>query len=102
MTGKIVVIEGIDKSGKSTQAKILRSKLISKHTKCQLMDFPNYTNETGSLIYKMLGEVSRDRSLHMLHMLMSANRWEDLNNINWFLEDDNIIIMDRYWQSNLV
>jgi len=102
MTGKIITIEGIDKAGKSTQSIMLRSELLNRGIKCQLMDFPNYTNKTGVLIYNMLDDGSFKKSHEMFHMLMSANRWEDVENINWFLEDNNVIIMDRYWQSNLV
>jgi dTMP kinase len=43
--GKIIVIEGIDKAGKTTQASLLLKKL--KSHKCMKFDFPDYSTPVG-------------------------------------------------------
>ncbi|TLX89504.1 MAG: dTMP kinase [Thaumarchaeota archaeon] len=83
--GKIIVIEGIDKAGKTTQAKLLLKKL--KSHKCVKFDFPDYSTPVGHEIKKLL---------------LSANRWEKKTEIERIIGNGTTIIMNRYYQSNLV
>jgi dTMP kinase len=104
--GKIIVIEGIDKAGKGTQSNLLQSRLLINTLKfsgnvCTIMDFPDYTTPIGQEIRAFL-DGNRNYTLETKHVLMSANRWEKKKEIESLIENGTIIIMNRYYQSNLV
>lgn len=96
--GKIIVIEGIDKAGKTTQANLLLKKFKSK---CVKFDFPDYTTPIGKEIKQFL-DGRRDYSDQVKMMLLSANRWEKKTEIERVIAKGTTIIMNRYYQSNLV
>lgn len=96
--GRIIVFEGIDKAGKTTQAKLLEKKLGSK---CVRIDFPDYSTPVGKEIKRFLdGKRSYPDEVKM--MLLSANRWEKKNQIEKIVDKGDTVIMNRYYQSNLV
>jgi dTMP kinase len=99
--GKIIVIEGIDQAGKYTQSNLLHSNLLQSGNVCTIMDFPDYTTPIGKEIRAFL-DSNRNYTLETEHLLMSANRWEKKNDIESSIESGTIIIMNRYYQSNLV
>jgi len=96
--GKIIVIEGIDKAGKTTQANLLMRKFKSK---CVKFDFPDYTTPIGKEIKQFL-DGKRVYSDQVKMMLLSANRWEKKTEIDRVIAKGTTIIMNRYYQSNLV
>jgi dTMP kinase len=96
--GKIIVFEGIDKAGKTTQAKLLEKKLGSK---CVRIDFPDYSTPIGKEIKQFL-DGKRDYADEVKMMLLSANRWEKKGEIEKIVSEGTIVIMNRYCQSNLV
>ena len=97
--GKIIVIEGIDKAGKTTQANLLLKKL--KGHKCVKFDFPDYSTPVGKEIKQFLNG-NRGYSDEVKMMLLSANRWEKKAEIEKLIGEGTTIIMNRYYQSNLV
>ena len=99
--GKIIVIEGIDQAGKYTQSNLLQSNLLQSGNVCTIMDFPDYTTPIGQEIRAFL-DSNRNYTLETEHLLMSANRWEKKNDIESLIESGTVIIMNRYYQSNLV
>jgi dTMP kinase len=96
--GKIIVIEGIDKAGKTTQASLLTNKFKNKSVK---IDFPDYTTPIGKEIKQFL-DGKRVYSDEVKMMLLSANRWEKKTEIDKIISKGTTIIMNRYYQSNLV
>ena len=50
MTGKIIVIEGTDCSGKETQTKLLVERLKKEGKKCAYFSFPMYDTPTGKIV----------------------------------------------------
>lgn len=96
--GKIIVFEGIDKAGKTTQAKLLEKKLGSK---CVRIDFPDYSTPVGKEIKQFL-DGKRNYPDEVKMMLLSANRWEKKGEIEKMLSKGTTVIMNRYYQSNLV
>ena len=96
--GKIIVFEGIDKAGKTTQAKLLEKKLGNK---CVRLDFPDYSTPIGKEIKQFL-DGKRDYPDEVKMMLLSANRWEKKIQIEKIIAKGTTIIMNRYYQSNLV
>jgi dTMP kinase len=99
--GKIIVIEGIDKAGKETQSSLLINALKFSGKVCIVMDFPDYTTPIGQEIRAFV-DGKRNYTYETKHVLMSANRWEKKKEIESLIENNTIIIMDRYYQSNLV
>jgi len=96
--GKIIVIEGIDKAGKTTQANLLLKKLKGK--KYVKFDFPDYSTPVGIEIKQFL-DGKRNYSDEVKMMLLSANRWEKKSEIESIIGKGTTIIMNRYYQSNL-
>ncbi|MDQ4014582.1 MAG: dTMP kinase [Thermoproteota archaeon] len=99
--GKIIVIEGTDKAGKTSQSRLLAETLKVSGKVCVILDFPDYTTPIGMEIKAFL-EGKRDYLPEVKHLLFSANRWEKKKEIESMLENGTIIVMNRYWQSNLV
>lgn len=99
--GKIIVIEGTDKAGKTSQSRMLAETLKVSGKVCVILDFPDYMTPIGMEIKAFL-EGKRDYLPEVKHLLFSANRWEKKKEIESMLENGTIIVMNRYWQSNLV
>ena len=99
--GKIIVLEGTDKAGKTTQSRMLQEALKAHGKICVVIDFPDYTTPIGMEIRAFL-DSKRDYSSQVKHLLFSANRWEKKKEIESMVENGTIVIMNRYYQSNLV
>ncbi|HJU59207.1 MAG TPA: dTMP kinase [Nitrososphaeraceae archaeon] len=99
--GQIIVLEGIDKAGKGTQCKLLQNDIIKAGFNCKILDFPDYSTPIGKEIRLFL-DGRRSYSKEVQHMLLSVNRWEKKEKIETMLQNGTIIIMDRYYQSNIV
>ena len=99
--GKIIVLEGSDKAGKTTQSRMLLDALKVLGKVCVVMDFPDYTTSIGVEIKAFL-DGKRDYLPEVKHLLFSANRWEKKKEIDGMVENGTLVIMNRYWQSNLV
>ena len=97
----LIVIEGSDKAGKATQTQMLSDKLKKEGFSVATMAFPDYSTNIGKEIRAFLhGE--KDYPLEVRHMLLSANRWEKRAEIEKMLKENNAVILNRYYQSNLV
>ena len=98
--GKVIVIEGTDKAGKTTQSRMLLETLKASGKVCVIIDFPDYTTPIGMEIRAFL-DGKRDYPPEAKHLLFSANRWEKKKEIESMVENGTIVVMNRYWQSNL-
>jgi dTMP kinase len=99
--GKIIVIEGTDKAGKTIQSRMLMEALKVSGKICVTLDFPDYTTPIGMEIRAFL-DGRREYPAEVKHLLFSANRWEKKKEIESMIENGTIVIMNRYWQSNLI
>lgn len=97
----IIVIEGFDQAGKKTQSGLLAKFLRSKNMKPKIFSFPDYGTPIGKEIRRYLGG-KRPFPPQVIHCLLAANRWEKVKEINKALSEDNVVIMNRYYQSNIV
>ena len=104
MRGKLVVIEGIDGSGKSTQVKLLFNYLKQEKTKVKLMNFPRYDQFYGDLCGRMLkGEFGGIKlSPYLTSLPYAMDRLMARDEINKWLEKGYLVLMDRYTTSSLV
>ena len=99
--GKIIVLEGTDKAGKTTQSRLLAEAIKVSGKICVVIDFPDYTTPIGLEIRAFL-DGRRDYPAETKHLLFSANRWEKKKEIESMVENGTIVVMNRYWQSNLI
>ncbi len=97
----IIVIEGGDQAGKKTQTTMLRNALKKRKIKTKTFSFPDYNTPIGKEISKYL-EGKRKFTPQVIHCLLAANRWEKLNEILRAQSKNSVLIMNRYYQSNLV
>ncbi|KAI1655585.1 thymidylate kinase-domain-containing protein [Daldinia decipiens] len=99
--GAFVVFEGMDRAGKTTQAKLLQQRCIESGRGVRFMRFPDRTTPIGKMIDSYLkGETEIED--HVIHLLFSANRWEAVNKIKAELEAGHTIICDRFYHSGIV
>ena len=99
--GKVIVIEGTDKAGKRTQSRLLLDALKVLGKICVVIDLPDYTTPIGAEIRAFL-DGKRDYPNELKHMLLSANRWEKKREIESMIDNGTIVILNRYYHSNLV
>lgn len=99
--GQIIVLEGIDKAGKGTQCKLLQKDIMKAGFNCKILDFPDYSTSIGKEIRLFL-DGRKSYSKEVQHLLLSVNRWEKKEDIEKIRKSGTLIIMDRYYQSNLV
>uniref|UniRef100_A0A069DQQ3 Thymidylate kinase n=1 Tax=Panstrongylus megistus TaxID=65343 RepID=A0A069DQQ3_9HEMI len=93
--GALIVIEGVDRSGKSTQCKKLVEKLNENNIPATLICFPDRTTSTGKLINDYLTK-NVDLPDQVIHLLFTANRWELEPVIREHLTKGVSVIVDRY------
>ncbi|KAI0525391.1 thymidylate kinase-domain-containing protein [Xylaria bambusicola] len=99
--GAFIVFEGMDRAGKTTQAKLLQLRCIESGREVKFMRFPDRTTPIGQMIDSYLkGEAEIED--HVIHLLFSANRWEAAQKIRTELEAGHTIICDRFYHSGIV
>ncbi|XP_047023873.1 thymidylate kinase [Helicoverpa zea] len=98
--GALIVIEGVDRTGKSTQARTLVENLKNKNIHAEYTNFPARNTDVGKIINNYL-QMKNDLSDEVIHLLFSANRWERAKNIIKKLEAGTTIIVDRYCYSGV-
>lgn len=112
MSGKIIVIEGTDCSGKETQSKLLLKKLELQGYKTKKYSFPNYGSPTGDIVGgPFLGkkeicegwfkEGSSNVDYRVSSLYYAADRLYMISNIINDLNNDINVILDRYTYSNM-
>lgn len=100
MTGLLVAFEGLDQSGKQTQAEALHAALTGAGHACELLSFPDYRTSIGGEIHRALhGE--RDYPADVMQLLYVANRYELRKKIEDWLAAGRAILCDRYVASTI-
>jgi dTMP kinase len=98
--GLLIAFEGLDQSGKQTQAESLRDYFASKGRDCRLLSFPEYTTPIGMEIHRALhGE--REYAADTLQLLYIANRYEHRAAIESMIDAGVVIVCDRYVASSI-
>lgn len=97
----IIVIEGGDQAGKKTQTALLARALKQQKIKTATFSFPDYKTPIGKEIAKYLNG-KRKFPPQVIHCLLAANRWEKLNEIITAQSKNSVVIMNRYYHSNLI
>lgn len=104
--GKLIVIDGIDGSGKATQAALLRKRLQKAGVKIKTIDFPRYdSNFFGHLIGEYLSGKYGDFievAPRLASVLYAADRFESSKNIKKWLDEGYVVVADRYVSANQI
>jgi len=106
LTLMLIVIEGIDGSGKTTQTELLVKKLKSdgRHSVASL-DFPQYNQFFGRAVKSFLnGEFGKIDQVdpHLASTLYALDRWQSKNKLLKWLKQKKIIVLNRYTTANLL
>ncbi|OJJ48511.1 hypothetical protein ASPZODRAFT_62606 [Penicilliopsis zonata CBS 506.65] len=99
--GALVVVEGLDRAGKSSQCELLRKSLEESGMPVKYIRFPDRTTAIG----KMIDEYLRGQSQlddHAIHLLFASNRWEVARSIEQDIARGYNVIVDRYSYSGAV
>lgn len=105
--GKLIVIEGTDGSGKSTQFRLLTDRLESEQVKFQKLVFPQYSEPSSALIRMYLGgefgKSPSDVNAYAASAFYSVDRYASYRKVwgKWY-EAGGLVVSDRYTTSNAV
>ncbi len=100
MEGMLIAFEGLDQSGKQTQAELLRDRLKQGGRKARLVSFPDYGTSIGEEIARALaGE--REYGPDVMQLLYVANRYERKDDLRRWLDGGLILVCDRYVASSV-
>lgn len=105
--GKLIVIEGTDGSGKSTQFRLLTNRLESEQVKFQKLVFPQYSEPSSALIRMYLGgefgKSPSDVNAYAASAFYSVDRYASYRKVwgKWY-EEGGLVVSDRYTTSNAV
>jgi dTMP kinase len=98
--GILIAFEGLDQSGKQTQAETLKAALEQRGRTCLLLDFPSYETHIGQEIEAGL-HGRRDYGPDVMQLLYVANRYEKKPQIQTELARGTVVICDRYLASSI-
>ena len=105
--GRLIVIEGLDGSGKATQAKLLAAHLAEAGQRVKEITFPDYASDSSALVKMYLagrfGEKPDDVNAYAASSFYAVDRYASYKT-DWgqFYEDGGVVIADRYTTSNAV
>jgi dTMP kinase len=96
----LIVFEGLDQSGKQTQAERLRDWLKQGGRKARLVSFPDYGTSIGEEIARAL-QGERDYEPDVMQLLYVANRYERRLDLERWLGGGLVLVADRYVASSI-
>ncbi|MBO5873211.1 MAG: deoxynucleoside kinase [Clostridia bacterium] len=105
--GKLIVIEGLDGSGKSTQLELLTKGLKNSGIDCRMVSFPNYEDDSSALVRMYLsgqfGNKPDDVNAFAASCFYACDRYASFKK-DWgkYYNDGGIIVSGRYTTSNAV
>lgn len=96
----MIAFEGLDQSGKQTQAEAVRDYVVADGRPCELLSFPDYETPVGREIFHALhGE--REYAADVMQLLYITNRYEKRAQIENWLSAGTVILCDRYLASSI-
>ena len=101
----LIVIEGIDGSGKGTQALQLTERLTAAGRRVQLLSFPRYRetlfgHAIGDFLNGRFGQLNEVHPF-LASVLYAADRYESKSVLVDAIQSSDIVVCDRYVPSNL-
>ncbi|TVY86163.1 Thymidylate kinase, partial [Lachnellula willkommii] len=99
--GAFIVVEGLDRAGKSTQVKKLCDRLYEEGHNVKAIGFPDRTSPIGKMISSYL-KSQTEMDDHAIHLLFTTNRWEKVQWMKDQIAHGYTLICDRYYYSGIV
>ena len=105
--GKLIVIEGLDGSGKGTQAAELAKNLAAGGAPVRKVSFPDYASDSSALVKMYLsgqfGKDPQDVNAYAASTFYAVDRFASFKR-DWggFYEGGGVVVADRYTTSNAV
>ncbi len=100
MPGFLIAFEGLDQSGKQTQAELASAHVRARGRECRLLSFPDYGTAIGAEISKALhGE--REYGPDVMQLMYVANRYEKRVEMQQALDKGIVLVCDRYMASSI-
>jgi dTMP kinase len=96
----LIAFEGLDQSGKQTQAETLRDRLKQDGHKARLVSFPDYGTSIGEEIARAL-QGEREYDADVMQLLYVANRYERRSDLERWIAGGLILVCDRYVASSI-
>ena len=96
----LIAIEGLDQSGKETQAQLLRDRLRAGGARSRVVSFPDYGTSIGEEIARAL-QGERDYDPEVMQLLYVANRYERKADIVRWRDAGLVLVFDRYTASSV-
>jgi dTMP kinase len=96
----LIAFEGLDQSGKQTQAEMLRDRLKQDGHKARLVSFPDYGTSIGEEIARAL-QGEREYDADVMQLLYVANRYERRSDLERWIGGGLILVCDRYEASSI-
>ena len=106
--GKLIVIEGIDGSGKSTQFNLLTERLRREGAQFQTVRFPRYDADSSVLVRKYLagdfGTKPSDINAYAASAFFAVDRFASYKTEPWgaYYNAGGVVLTDRYTTSNAI
>jgi len=103
VSGKLIVIDGVDGSGKATQADLLVKRLQEDGHRVVKIEFPRYTEESSALIRDYLNGkfgTAEEVGPYRGSIFYAIDRYSASFELKKLLEDGYIVIADRYVSAN--
>lgn len=103
MSGKLIVIDGVDGSGKATQADLLVARIKKDGCKVIKIEFPRYTEESSALIRDYLNGkfgTAEEVGPYRGSIFYAIDRYSASFELKEYLKKGYIVIADRYVSAN--
>jgi dTMP kinase len=100
MVGLLIAFEGLDQSGKETQAKRLGAYFEDQGRVVHLLSFPDYETPIGAEIGRALNG-DHEYPADVMQLLYMANRYEYRVRIEGWLAAGHVVLCDRYVSSSV-
>ena len=98
--GYLIAFEGLDQSGKQTQAERLLAAVAQSGRQARFLSFPDYDTAIGAEIGRAL-RGDRDYAPDVMQLLYIANRYEYRPRIEQWLASGDTVVCDRYLASSV-
>jgi len=102
-SGKFIVIDGTDGTGKTTQLQLLAGKLTNEGYEVELADFPQYNSKSAGMVEEYLSGKYGDADAvnpYAASLFYSVDRFDASFQIREWLKAGKVVISNRYISSS--